>query len=149
MRETAGSWRTRTIWEMLDAALDGQVNAALGQLERLLAAGETPVGLLAQASASLRRLAAATRLVRQAEAAGRRPNLRAALEQAGVKSFVLEKGERDLRRLGAATRLAALPLVDPGRSRSEGRYALPPRLILERLITRLAASEGSPASSRR
>ena len=72
---------------MLDAAMDGKVREALLQLDRLLASGEQPVGLLGQISASLRRFAAATRLVIQSEAAGRRVNLRDALEQTGVKPF--------------------------------------------------------------
>ena len=69
---------------MLDAALDGNVGEAMLQLDRLLASGEQPVGVLGQISASLRRFAAATRLVIQAEAAGRRTNLRSVLEQAGA-----------------------------------------------------------------
>ena len=116
-----GGWRAKTTWEMLDAALDGNVRDAMLQLDRLLAAGEQPVGLLGQISASLRRFAAATRLVLQAEAARRRPNLREALEQAGVRSFVLQKAERQLRQLGRQRGARALPLAAPGRSGSEGR----------------------------
>ena len=66
------------------------------QLDRLLAAGESPIGLLGQISASLRRLAAATRLVLQTEAAGRRVALRRTLEQAGIRSFRLKEAERQL-----------------------------------------------------
>ena len=95
-----GTWRTKTTWDMLDAALDGNVGQAIEQLDRLLASGENPVGLLAQISASLRRFGAATRLVLQAEAGGRRIALRQALEEAGIKAFVLGKAERQLRRLG-------------------------------------------------
>ena len=43
--QAVGGWRARTTWEMLDAALDGNVDMAMQQLDRLLAAGEQPVGL--------------------------------------------------------------------------------------------------------
>jgi len=85
---SVGGWRTKTTWEMLDAAMDGHVADAMLQLDRLLSSGEQPIGILGQISASLRRFAAATRLVLQAETARRRPNLREVLEQAGVRSFV-------------------------------------------------------------
>lgn len=135
---SVGSWRAKTTWEMLDAALSGEVEEAMTQLDRLLASGESPIGLLAQISAPLRRLAAAARLVLQS-AAGQRISLRSALQRAGVRSFALEKAERQLRHLGhrRAGRLdqwllqADLDL--------KGASALPPRLILERLIVRLAA----------
>ena len=84
VRRMVGTWRTKTTWDMLDAALDGNVGQAIEQLDRLLASGENPVGLLAQISASLRRFGAATRLVLQAEAGGRRIALRQALEEAGI-----------------------------------------------------------------
>ena len=90
---------------MLDAALDGNVSEAMLQLDRLLASGEQPIGLLGQISASLRRFAAATRLVLQA-GSGRAPrqSSRGALEQAGIRSFVLQKAERQLQPAGPATR---------------------------------------------
>jgi DNA polymerase-3 subunit delta len=121
-----GGWRAKTTWEMLDAALDGNVGAAMQQLDRLLAAGEQPVGLLGQISASLRRFAAAARLVLRAEAAGQRISLRDALERAGVRGAQLYRwllqADLDLK----------------------GDSAMPPRLILERLIVRLAAPQNTP-----
>jgi len=140
VRRLAGGWRTRTAWEMLDAALDGDVGGAMQQLDRLLAAGESPIGLLGQISASLRRFAAATRLILQAEATGRRPNLRAALEQAGVRSFVLQKAQRQLRRMGRERGGELYRWLLQADLDLKGASALPPRLILERLIVRLAAS---------
>ncbi len=134
-----GSWRAKTAWVMLDAALDGDVRGAMSQLDRLLAAGESPVGVLAQISASLRRLAAATRLILQAEAAGRRIALRGALEQAGIRSFVLSKAEGQLRRLGRERGGQLYRWLLQADSDLKGASAAPPRLILERLIVRLAA----------
>lgn len=139
--QNVGSWRAKTTWVMLDAVLDGKVRDALVQLDRLLLAGENPVGLLAQISASLRRLAATTRLILQAEKAGRRLSLRNALEQAGVKSFVLEKAERQLRQLGRHRGAQLYDWLLQTDLDLKGASALPPRLILERLIVRLAAPE--------
>ena len=134
-----GGWRAKTTWEMLDAALDGQTAAAMLQLDRLLASGENPVGLLAQISASLRRLAAATRLILQAEAAGRRIALRPALEQAGIRAFALQKAERQLRRLGRQRGGQLYRWLLEADLDLKGDSAIPPRHILERLVLRLAA----------
>ena len=137
--KSVGGWRAKTAWQMLDAALDGNVKEAMLQLDRLLASGEQPIGILAQISASLRRFAAATRLVVQSEAAGRRPQLRAALEQAGVRSFVLKKAEGQLRRLGRQRGSQLYGWLLQADLDLKGVSALPPRLVLERLIVRLAA----------
>jgi DNA polymerase-3 subunit delta len=138
---SVGGWRSKTTWEMLDAALDGNVREAMLQLDRLLASGEQPVGLLGQISASLRRFAAATRLVLQAEAAGRRTNLRDALEQAGIRSFVLQKAERQLRLLGRQRGAQLYRWLLETDLDLKGESNMPPRLILERLIVRLSARQ--------
>jgi len=140
---SVGTWRAKTAWEMLDAALDGNVSEAFRQLDHLLAAGEQPVGVLAQVSASLRRLAAATRAVLQGEAAGRRLPLIDALQQAGVKTFVLRKVERQLRRLGRHRGARLYRWLLDADLDLKGNSALPPRLILERLIVRLASAPGA------
>lgn len=139
--EVVGGWRAKTAWEMLDAAMEGDARAALAQLDRLLLAGEVPIALLAQISSSLRRLAAAARIVAQAERARRSISLRHALQEAGVKPFLLGKVEPQLRRLG---RVRALELYHwlleadlalKGTSSSPARS----RLVLEQLIVRLSA----------
>lgn len=141
INESVGSWRAKTTWDMLDAALAGDPQAALVQLDRLILAGENPIAILAQISASLRRFAAATRLVLEAEAAGRPIALGAALEQAGVKPFVLKKAQQQLRSLGRhrGNRLYGWLLQTD--LDLKGASALPPRLVMERLITRLAARD--------
>jgi DNA polymerase III subunit delta len=136
-----GSWRAKKTWDMLDAALDGNTPEALDQLDRLLLAGEAPISILAQISASLRRLAAATRLILKTEAAGRRPVLSAALEQVGVKRFVLDKTQRQLRQLGrhrGAQLYRALLQADLD---LKGASDLPPRLVLEKLLFSLSAKD--------
>ncbi len=150
VRQMVGSWRARTTWEMLDAAMDGRTAAAIVELDRLLLAGEHPIAILAQISASLRRLAATTQLVIAGENAGRRVSIRDALERAGVKGFVLQKSEAQLRRLGRhrGDRLYGWLLeADLG---LKGGSDLPPRAVLERLIVRISAPEGrAEAAARR
>jgi len=136
---SVGGWRAKTAWEMIDAALAGNVREAMLQLDRLLAAGESPIGVLGQISASLRRLAAATRLVLQAESAGWRVALRGALEQAGIRPFVLKKAEQQLCRLGRERGKQLYRWLLRADLDLKGASAVPPRLILERLIVRLAA----------
>jgi DNA polymerase-3 subunit delta len=135
-----GTWRAKTTWEMLDAVLDGKVVEAMRQVDRLLAAGEVPISILGQISASLRKLAAATRLILQGEAAGKRVAIGQALEQAGVKPFVLQKSERQLRRLGRDRGSQLYEWLLEADLDLKGDSAMPPRLILERLIVRIAAA---------
>lgn len=152
--EAVGGWRTRSAWDMLDTALEGKTTEALVQLDHLLIDGEVPIALLAQISSNLRRLAAAARIVTQADATGRSPSLRQALEQAGVKTFVIGKAELQLRRLGRARAsnlyrwLLEADLALKGSSSSPGRS----RLVLEELIVRIsttpAATSGRPAVAR-
>ena len=134
-----GGWRAKTTWEMLDAALDGKPAAAMVEFDRLLASGENAIGLLAQISASLRRFAAATRLVLQAEAAGRRVALGQALDQAGVRAFALPRAERQLRRLGRQRGGQLYRWLLETDLDLKGDSTIPPRHLLERLILRLAA----------
>jgi DNA polymerase-3 subunit delta len=151
VHEAVGGWRARTAWEMLDAALAGDTRTALVQLDRLLIGGEAPIALLAQISGSLRRFAAAARLVEQGEKSRRPPSLRQALEEAGIKSFALGKAEQQLRKLGRTRAnelyhwLLEADLALKGTSSSPVRS----RLVLEELIVRLAASEqAKPRTSR-
>ena len=139
VQKYVGSWRAKTTWEMLDLALDGKVPEALRQIDRLLASGEVPIGLLGQISSSLRRLAAATRLILRSEAAGRKIPLGSALQQAGVKPFVLQKAERQLRRLGRQRGSQLYRWLLETDLDLKGDSPMPPRLVLERLIVRLAA----------
>ncbi|MBX7165514.1 MAG: DNA polymerase III subunit delta [Pirellulales bacterium] len=143
----AGSWRTQTVWEMLDLAVAGQAGQAIALLDRLLAAGESPIAVLGQIGSSLRRFATATRLIEAAEAKGQRLPLRGALETAGVRGFVLAKAEAQLRQLGrqrAAQLHAWLLQADLD---LKGASNLPARVILERLLVRMsAAMQPKPAA---
>jgi DNA polymerase-3 subunit delta len=149
VRDIVGGWRTKTIWELLDAACSGQTTEALRELDRLLQAGEEPLALFGPISWSLRRFAAATRFVEQAERAGRKANLPQALQQAGFRAWPKEamtKAEQQLKQLGRqrAGQLyrwlleADLALKS---SHSTGHRA---RLVLEQLIVRMAKPLAPP-----
>ena len=148
VRQQVGSWRTQQTWDMIDAAVAGDACEALRQLDRLLLAGESPIGVLAQCGATLRRFAAATRLINQAEQDRRRVSLPQALEQAGVKKFALRKAEPQLRQLGRDRAshlyrwLLDADLALKGVSSSPDRA----RLVLEQLIVRLSR-EANPQRS--
>ncbi len=100
--ELVGGWRTQTAWEVADAIADGKTSAALEQLEKLLHAGQTTVGLVAQVSWSLRRFGIAAHLIEIAEKQGGKLALGTALERAGFNKYDLAKAETRLRRIGRA-----------------------------------------------
>ncbi len=138
VKQNVGTWRAKTAWVMLDAALDGNLPDAIEQLDLLLGAGEQPIGVLGQISYSLRQLAVANRLILQGEATGRRVSVAQALEQAGVRSFVVRKAEPRLRRLGRQRGRQLYQWLLQADLDLKGASSAPPRLILERLIVRLA-----------
>jgi DNA polymerase-3 subunit delta len=140
VRENVGGWRARTTWDMIDAAADGRAADALAQLDRLIAAGEKPHGLLPQMASTLRRFATALELIDAAAANRQRLPPRNALSQAGVPPFKLNDAERQLRQIGRAragqiTRwLLAADLAIKGHNSADDRA----RGELERLIVRLS-----------
>jgi DNA polymerase-3 subunit delta len=141
VQSAVGGWRTRTTWEMLDAAAGGNAAQALVELDHLLSGGEVPISILAQISSTLRRFAAATQVIAQAESAGRRISLRQALEEAGFKPFTLAKAEGQLRQIGRQRAsqlyhwLLEADLALKGSSSSPSRS----RLVLEQLLVRLSS----------
>ena len=138
-QELVGGWRAKTTWVMLDAALAGDVPTALAELDRLLVAGEHPVAVMAQIGSTLRRFAATTRIVEQTEASGRRANVRQALQQAGVRPFVLAKAEGQIRRLGRQRAGCMYRWLLDADRQLKGGSTLAPRMVLERLVVRMSA----------
>jgi DNA polymerase III subunit delta len=143
VKQLVGGWRVKTAWDMLDAAVEGRTRDALVELDRLLLSGENPIAILGQIAATLRRFAAATRFVEQTESSGGRANLRQALEIAGVKPFVIQKTEAQLRRLGRQRAgnlyrwLLDADLALKGTSSAPARA----RIVLEQLVIRLSAPD--------
>ncbi len=142
VQSAVGGWRTRTTWEMLDAAASGQAAQALVELDHLLSGGEVPIAVLAQISSTLRRFAAATRILAQAESTRRKLSLRQALEEAGFKAFTLGKAEGQLRQIGRLRAgqlyhwLLEADLALKGASSSPARS----RFVLEQLLVRLSTA---------
>lgn len=152
VRDVVGGWRTQTIWELLDAACDGDTADALGQLDRLLQSGESPIALFGQVSWSLRRFAAATRIYQHTERVGRKPSVRQSLEQAGFRKWpkeAMERAERQLRQLGRERAASMYRWLLETDLSLKGSHSSPrrARLALEKLLVRMA-KQFSPAASR-
>ncbi len=142
VEDVVGGWRAKKAWDMIDAAVEGNAAEALVQLDRLLLSGENPIALMGQMASSLRKFAAAARIVNQSQSAGRRINIRQALEQAGFKNWsgMMDKAESQIRQLGARRAgqlyrwLLEADLALKGSSSSGDRA----RLVLEQLIVRMS-----------
>jgi DNA polymerase-3 subunit delta len=130
-----GRSREENTFKIFDAIGGGSTAEALTLLDRLFDQGEDALRILGAFSWQLRRLAQVDRLCRQ----GR--GLAAAMEEAGVHSFARQGCEQQLRHLGRrADHLYDWLLeVDLG---IKGSSQLAPRVLLERLVVRLAAGEG-------
>lgn len=150
--EWIGGWRINTVWQAIDAAVDGDAKQALTLLNQLLHAGEHPVALLGQISWSLRRYGEAIELYDRAKREGEPLRLHECLSPAGFRPWggELQAAEARLRRLGArrSRRLLRwlletdLALKGSHSHESRGRFAL------ERLIAKLAVS-AQPETARR
>lgn len=143
VRDVVGGWRSQTIWELIDAAADGDAGEALKQLDRLLQAGEHPVALFGQISWSLRRFAAATRVYQEAERAKRRISVRDALIQAGIPHWNtkgLERAESQLKQLGRGRAGRIYQWLLETDLALKGSHSNPhrARFALERLFLRMA-----------
>jgi len=134
-----GTGNQRTAWEMLNAAAAGQTAEAVTLLGSLLDAGESPVGLSAQAASVFRRYATTARLLAGPD---RPAGIEAALREAGVAAWpkALAEAERALRHLGSR-RCRELPswLAELDRSlKAESSRGLRARLALERFFCMMA-----------
>lgn len=144
VQEVTGGWKSQTIWELLDAAMDGNPSAAIEQLDRLIAAGEAPIALFGQLSWSLRRFAAATHIYERELRQGSRIPVHQALTAAGFRDWpqgAMGRAESQLKRLGRRRGarlyqwLLELDLALKGTHSGPDRS----RWALEQLILRLAA----------
>ena len=138
VEQASGSWRARTVYVMLDLALEGKTAAAMQQLNALLLAGEDPTGIVAQIAVPLRKLAMATKLIVEAERQKIKMPIPLALQKAGIK-FYLDKTEKQLRQLGRSRGMRLLQwvlqldLAMKGGSRSSDR-----RVLLEAFIVKIS-----------
>ncbi|MDR3636863.1 MAG: DNA polymerase III subunit delta [Isosphaeraceae bacterium] len=124
-----GAGRTETIWKALDAATTGNTALALELLDRLLAAGEPPVRVLAAFSASLLKVYHAGRL------RAARLDLKEACRVAGA--FPAETVRQQHAHLGPS-RVDAIPrLLLQADLDMKGSSVLLPNVVLERLMVAL------------
>ena len=140
--DMVGSPQERSAWGMVDAAAAGNAPEALAALADLLASGENPIALFAQAATSLRRLSAAARLLGLPSGAGRPAGFDEALRAAGVAAWpkALSQAREALQQLGGR-RARQLPrqLAELDRSlKGDASRGLRARLALERLICMMA-----------
>jgi DNA polymerase III subunit delta len=128
-----GAGRVETIWKALDAATTGRWAEALDDLDRLIASGEHPVGLLAAMSFALRKVHHAG-VLRTA-----RVEARQACRQAGISyPSAIEATLKQHAHLGPA-RVDRLPeLLLRADLDLKGGSTLAPRVVLERLLLQLA-----------
>jgi DNA polymerase III subunit delta len=142
IEEFVGTPGERSAWGMIDAAAAGDAPAALAELAALLETGESPISIAAQASAVLRKLASAARLLALPAGAGRPAGVEPALREAGVAAWpkALAQARESLNQLGAA-RARRLPvwLKDLDLAlKGEASRGLRARLAVERLFCKMA-----------
>ncbi len=146
VQQHVGDWRTRQTWDMIDAMVEGRAADALKQLGRLLDAGEQPIAVMAQVAYTLRKFATASRLVEQAEAAGRRVVLPQIVTEAGFWKNQTENAVRQLKTIGRgrAEQLGTWLLEADLAMKGHNSGADAARLELERLIARLSQAAAAP-----
>lgn len=130
--QLVGRSRASDVFKIMKAIGDGDSKQALIILTRLTEEGEEPLRVLGALGSQLRKLATAGRLLRQGVGGD------AALAEAGIPRWGYDEARKQMRHLGQR-RLDALYdwllEVDLG---LKGGSPLPPELLLERLIVRMA-----------
>lgn len=149
IKQVVGGWRSRTMWEAVDAATEGDAGRALELLDQLLRSGEHPLALFGQLSWSLRRYAKATEIVLRQMRDQRKPNLPTAIKEAGFKAWSgeLESAQVRIRQLGrerAGKMLDWLLEADLQLKRTHSKENRG-RVVLEKLFVRMAKELGPQA----
>ncbi|MGL5097260.1 MAG: DNA polymerase III subunit delta, partial [Planctomycetia bacterium] len=124
--------RLETAFKLLDFTLGGQLPKALELLDRQLAAGENPVGVLAMMTAQLRKLTRGARL----RVAGL--PLDEALRAAGVPPFAVRQASDQLQHFGRARMAGMYRLLLQTDLDVKGGTSLAPRAVVERFLVQLA-----------
>lgn len=143
----AGTPQEKTAWSMIDSAAAGKAAEAIRELSTLLCAGESPVGLSAQAAAVLRRLSSAARLLSLPPGAGRPVSVEQALREAGVAAWpqAMNQAREALMQLGArrARSLPAMFLELDCALKGDASRGLRAQLALERLFCKMSRQDQS------
>jgi DNA polymerase III subunit delta len=128
----------RGIFEFTDAVLGGDARAGLAHAAALIDQGEDPLGLLSLLARQLRLL------VRVADYPGASSDHVAAEIGGGVRGWQVDRARRQLRRWEPARLRGALAVV--AEADAEVRSgALPQRVLLELVVTRLAGAIPAPS----
>lgn len=143
VQRVVGGWKAKTIWEVIDAATNGDAAEALRQLDMALQSGEHPQALFGQIAWSLRRFAVATRIFELAERRGQRLALRDALQQAGFRPWpqnALADAESQIKQLGRDRSGKLLQWLLEADLAMKGSHSAPDRarFVLEQLFFRMA-----------
>ena len=149
IRKVVGGWRSRTMWEAIDAAADGDAGKAIALLDQLLRSGEHPLALFGQLSWSLRRYATATEIVMRQMRNRQKPNLASAVKDAGFRAWggEIDEARNRIRQLGrdrAGLMLDWLLEADLQLKRSHSKEHRG-RLVLEKLFVKMAKELGPQA----
>ncbi len=136
--QLVGRSREENVFKILDAIANGESGKALTSLDRLFESGEDALRILGALSLQLRRVAQLTRLNEQGCPAAM------ALDQVGVPIFARQETESQLRSFGQHPNLLYSWLLDTDLG-AKGGSQLPPRILLERLVARLATESSGSA----
>jgi DNA polymerase-3 subunit delta len=142
VRDIVGGWRTKNVFQIMDAAAEGRAEEAISAMAKLLDMGEAPQAIFGQIAWSLRRFADATSILQHAEKTGRRMNLAQALEAAGVRPFQITATEKQLKQIGRqrASHLHEWLLEADLALKGTHSHADRGRFVLEELIVRLSSA---------
>jgi DNA polymerase-3 subunit delta len=140
IKQSVGGWRTRTMWEAVDAALAGDAGRALDLLDLIFRGGEHPLSMFGSLSWSLRRYANATEEVLRQMRSGRKPNMVAAMKEAGLVGWGAQDAESNLKQIGSARarKLSQWLLEADAQLKRSHSVESRGRLVLEKLFVRLA-----------
>lgn len=127
-----GGWKAETTFKMLGDVREGDLGAALIELDRLLRAGEAPQRILGGILFVYRKLAAAA-----AESRKGTP-MAAAVRGAGVFPKEQSAAADYLTRLGPRAASRLIEHIAEADAAFRGAEKLPDRIVLERLLVRLA-----------
>ena len=133
--------RQKKVWDLVDAALSGRTAEALRQLNKLIDSGEAPIAILAQISATVRKLSAATQLFLEADPSKPKLNVSTALDMVGVKPFVKTKALEQLKQVGSKRGQKLSELLLQTDLELKGASRMDPRFALERFIAQISCSE--------
>jgi DNA polymerase-3 subunit delta len=134
-----GNNRAADTWKIFDAVAAGNIQGAMGILERLFDQGEEPMRIIGAFSMQLRRLAQATRLTAQGISLG------AALAQVGVPPFATRSAEAQMRHLGRRRLDRLYDWLLQMNMDLRGGSALPARTLFERFLLKLARKNEAAA----